>query len=107
MKVIETLRRPHMRGTPVVRTSSGANQIAGITTLASGSASVTVSTTAVKSDSLVLFGIVGNTNQSSGVAKPVEVRSLTDSNWFAFAYADGTTVARDVTIRWLLVDTAG
>ena len=54
---IEVLHRPLFRSAPLVRINSHAAQYAGRTTLSSGSASVTVSTAAVNSDSLLNLNV--------------------------------------------------
>lgn len=54
---IETLQRPLFKSAPLVRTGSHASQYAGRTTLNSGSGTVTVSTAAVNSDSLLYFSV--------------------------------------------------
>lgn len=50
---IETFERPLFKSAALVRTNSHASQYAGRTTIASGSATVVVSTRAVNSDSLI------------------------------------------------------
>lgn len=93
-----------LRGPLSTKTNSDAAQWAGRTTLSSGSNTVTVSTTVVKSDSVILFGIESNTRQSSGFAQPIEVCSLTDGSYFAFTWADqANKPARDTTIMWMIL----
>ena len=53
MPPLEALFSPWFRGTPIIDIRSSSNQFAGRTTLASGSASQVVSTTNVKSNSLI------------------------------------------------------
>ena len=59
---MEQLFGARLRGVPSTEANSTPFQWAGRTTLNSGSATVPVSTTAVKSDSLVLFSTEGNAN---------------------------------------------
>lgn len=75
---LELVQRAFMRGPIVTRINSDVSQWAGRTTLASGSATVTVSTRTVNSDSLVFtalevalpagYSTQGRTNIASGVA---------------------------------------
>lgn len=75
---IETFERPLFKSAPLVRTNSHAAQYAGRTTLSSGSVSVTVSTRAVNSDSLIYpnaqvaipaaFTVQGRTSIASGLS---------------------------------------
>ncbi len=188
---LEALRRAWLTGPMFTRASSGPSQWAGRTTLNSGSATIVVSTFAVKSDSLIRFGIEGNAKlpilagqvtitsgtsfatvsnaafaadslvqltieqaatgakiqQNSGFAQPVEVmslgagsmdvgfavqslnpraddtvisylampadglpsaievRSISDSNYFILGRADGVAIARDSTIMWMIEKT--
>lgn len=53
--VLELLFRPFLKGPLHTKAGSAANQWAGLTTLGSGSATVTVSTNLVNSDSILLF----------------------------------------------------
>ena len=50
---IELLQRPMIKSAPMIKTNSDAGQFAGRTTLSSGSATVTVSTRIVNSDSIL------------------------------------------------------
>lgn len=101
----EQVWRGNLRGPLAVKANSAANQFSGFTTLASGSATVTVSTTSVKSDSLILMGLRGTANVNSATGRPVEVKSIVDSSYFSFGTADGVAMARDTTISWLLFRT--
>src|SRR3990167_7748941 len=58
----ELLRGLQFKGPALVSVNSGPTQFAGRTTLNSGSATVVVSTFAVKSNSLIHFGLEGNAN---------------------------------------------
>lgn len=85
-------------------TLSKNNQWAGRTTIVSGSATQVVSTTAIKSDAIVRYGLVANTRQSSGFANTIEVSSINHGNFFVFAWADANNLpARDTTIMWEIV----
>ncbi len=103
----ELLFKPTLRGPMRTRTNSQEDSFwAGRTTLNSGSATVTVSTSIVQSDSIIQYGVEANTRQDSGVASPIEVMSIQDAVSFAFGTAGGETIARDTTIMWWLMRTS-
>jgi hypothetical protein len=86
---------------------SAANRFAGRTTLSSGSATAVVSTTAVRSDSLILFGILGNANLGSGTAiRGIEVKTISPGGFFVFGTQDGVAIPRDTIIHWLIWQTS-
>ena len=62
------------------RQTSASNQFAGISTIASGSTTVVVSTTVVKSDSG--FYVMGFSNVASHRGNQVSVQSITDGSQF-------------------------
>lgn len=62
MKPKELLFGPTLKGPIMTSVQSGPKQFAGRTTLNSGSATVTVSTFAIQSDSLIHLGLEGNAN---------------------------------------------
>lgn len=104
---IERFNRPQHVGPVMVVTSGVAGTkyvAAGYTTLSSGSASVTVSTTAINSDSLVMHaskpGSIGVV-VSSGDPRIV-VNSVVSAVSFALARADGSTAPWDETVMWEL-----
>lgn len=97
---LEVLRRAFLTGPMLTRASSGPNQFAGRTTLNSGSATVTVSSTVVKSDSIIMLAVEANTRQDSGVAAPIEVMSVFEGGHFTLGTAGTETLARDTTIMW-------
>ncbi len=101
----ELLYKGTLKG-PLRTPTGGANAWAGRTTLNSGSATVTVSSTVVKSDSIIGLTVEANTRQSSGVAQPIEVMSMQEAVSFAFGTADGVAMARDTTIMWQLTNTS-
>ena len=103
----EFLFKPTLRGPMRTRTApTEANPWAGRTTLNPGSATVTVSTSVVKSDSIIQALVEANTRQSSGVATPIEVMSIQEGVSFAFGTAGGETLARDTTIMWDITNTS-
>ena len=103
---LELLRRAFFTGPPVTKAQSASNQFAGRTTLSSGDATVAVSCSVVKSDSIILYGVEANTRQDSGVAAHIEVMSIIDGSGFAFGTAGTETPARDTTIMWQLTNTS-
>lgn len=103
MQTLEQLWRAMFRGVPSIKTQSANNQFAGRTTLNSGSATVTVSTTLVGSDSVILLGAQAPTNQASGVAnRSVEVKSINPTNHFIIGTSDGQAIARNTIVSWVL-----
>lgn len=95
-----------LRGPLFARVNSNAGQYAGITTLASGSATVVVSTTQANSDTLFLLGQVGNANVASGAVKgPIEVKTISPGAWFTLGTIDGVAVARDTLVHWMALQT--
>ena|SRR5581483_4838885 len=95
---------PCLRNPLTLLTNSLANypQFAGRTLLASGSATVEIVTSCVRSDSMILFGSQAPTNTASGKAGFIEVKSINPGAAFSFGIADGNTMARDTTIMWLI-----
>ncbi len=103
----ELLFKPTLRGPMRTRTTGEENPWAGRTVLASGSASVTVSTALIQSDSIVRYGTQPN---SVGVAAnsggAVVVNSIVDSVSFAFARATGVAVPWDEAVMWEVLRTS-
>lgn len=87
-----------------IRASSANNQFVGATVLGSGSATVVVSTTAVKSNSMFFLGAHSLTDQASGVAAAFEVRTIVHGGYFVLSNSDGIADARDATIFWMIVN---
>lgn len=103
---LEQLWRGNQRGPLTLKASSAANQFSGLTTLNSGSATVTVSTTQVKSDALISLTMQAATRQNSGFAKPLEVSSLVHGSYFVIATADGVAIPRSTTVMWEIKHTS-
>lgn len=104
----ELLFKPTLRGPMRTRTvAAEPNPWAGRTTLNSGSATITVSTTLIQSDSIIRYGTQAN---SVGVAAnsggPIVVANVVDGVSFDFASATGIAVPWDRTIMWELVRTS-
>src|SRR3990172_1404300 len=91
-----------LRGPGTTLANSSAQQWAGLTTLASGTAVGSVTTTAVDSDSLIFFTLRASNaaNVSSGQSRSVEVKSITDAVAFTFGTTDGVGIARDTAVMW-------
>lgn len=100
----EQLFRMFLRGPATVKANSAANQFAGQTTVVSGTATGVVSTTAVDSDSLILFGqvAVGATNVLSGQSRTWEVKSINTGLAFTFGTTDGAALSRDTVVHWMI-----
>ena len=103
----ELLFKPTLRGPMRTRTSGEQNPWAGRTTLSSGSATITVSTTLIQSNSIVRYGTQAN---SIGVAAnsggPIVAANVVDGVSFDFARATGVAVPWDETIMWEIVRTS-
>ena len=96
----EVLRNP-------LHTGPGATRVgdfAGRTVMDSGSATVTVSTATVKSDSIITFATeVGTFGVNSGAG--IAVGSIAEGVSFLFGRASGQAVAWDETVMWRLTQT--
>lgn len=103
---LELLFRPFFRGPAMTKASSDATQFAGRTTLNSGDVTVTVSTTAVGSDTLVLFSCLSPTAAASGFGHAIDVRSISPGNWFTLGHRDGIGRGPTTTVLWELRKTS-
>lgn len=102
----EVLYAPKHMGPRITQAQSHAHQWAGRTTLNSGSASVAVGTTAVKSDSIILFNTqVSSINVSANSGGFLAVNSVIEGTGFTFAWASGSAIQYDVTIMWEIMNT--
>ena len=99
---LELLNRALAKGPLMVPTTAGRNQFAGRTALASGTASVTVSTAIVNSDSLIFhaFQVTSTSVASGGVSVALVVNSIVSGISFAFATQDGIGRTPGGTIMW-------
>jgi len=99
----ELLYRGTLKGPLLTSTNSAKTDAwAGVTAIASGTATVVISTTAVKSDSLFQIALQSLTDQASGVGRCVEVRTIVDGGYFILGFADGKTQPRDVNAHWMI-----
>ena len=98
----EQLFSPVFRGRPLTKANSAPGQWAGRTTLTSGTATITVSTTQVKSNSLIFLGAQAPAAVNSATGKPIEVKTMIDSSYFVLGTADGVGMGRDTVISWML-----
>lgn len=103
MSVKEVLHGALLKG-PLVTPTGGSNAWAGITLIASGSTTVQISSTVVKSDSIIIPTIQSLTNTSSGFGPSVEVRTIATGG-FILGHSDGKAQARDVNIHWVVMNT--
>lgn len=101
----EQIFRGFIRRPLLVEIRSAANQFAGFTTLASGSATQVVSTSAISSGDLVFTGFMGPSDTASGTGRMIEVKSIDSGNAFHFGTADGLTIPRDTHIMWMIFKT--
>ncbi len=98
---LELLRRPFFHGPASVRTTAGPQQFAGRTALASGTASVTVSTAVVNSDSIIFHSFQANTTTAgSGTQFSTVVSSIVSGISFALGTADGQGRQPGGTFMW-------
>ncbi len=107
MPFIELMRRVGLLGASTVRAQSAANQFAGITTLANATATITVSTTTVKSDSIIRYGVRAAVGASGAAGGVVHVSTISPGNFFTLAVQDGQNASRDLNIMWEIVRTSG
>ena len=110
MSKLETLFRPLFKGRLTLPTSlnPAGGQFAGRTDIASGGANVEVLTTAVKSNSIIRYGVQvpdGTATAANSAFSQIVVTSLVDSVGFMFARSDDTARARIDTIMWEIVNT--
>jgi hypothetical protein len=97
--------RGMLRNPLTTKAASASNQWAGISTIDSGAATLVISTTIVDSDSLILFGRIGNANVGSGVNKVIEVKTISPGGYFTLGADDGQAITRDTKIHWMVVRT--
>lgn len=99
-----------MRG-PLTTVFSGAHvpqPWAGQAAIASGTATVTVSTNIVTSGALIgVFGVEVNSLDPAVISSGgfVAVNSIVDETSFALAWASGVAVPQDVVVSWLIMPT--
>ena len=104
----ELLFKPLLRGPISTRTApTESNPWAGLTTLNSGDATVTVSTSAVQSDDIIKIaenpGSLGVAANSGG---HIVVTSIVQNTSFIFGRSTGVAVPWDTTIMWELMRTS-
>lgn len=106
----EQIYRGMMRGPLSTLASSAANAWAGITTLASGSVTVAISTTNVNTDSLIFTQMVSadGSDVASNVAGRVsiEVKTIVDASFFLLGTTDTSVIPRDTKIMWMIFKTS-
>lgn len=101
MSIYKYLRGKQFFGQPpVVPTNSGPQMWAGRTTLSSGSATVTVSTNLVRSNSLILLGV--HAGVSSGTQR-IDVRTIVHGSYFTLGWSDGASKVNDAVIMWAMI----
>ena len=98
--------------TPTRATAAGSGGFAGYTRLGSGAASIVISTTSVKSNSLIMLGMphvkgAAPAAQASGVIPGLlAVTTISHGGYFTMAWMGGISYAQDVDIPWQIVDQA-
>ncbi len=100
----EVFRRPKFRGPSFMQSPAGRGQFAGLTTLASGSASVTVSTGVINSNSMFRLATIANSvGAASNSGGHVVVNSIVSGVSFALARATATAIPWDEVVSWEIV----
>lgn len=92
-----------VKGPFQVDPSSNASQFVGQVLVASGSATATVSTVLVNSDSLIFLTAVGNASIASAQSRGFEVRTMSPGNFFTVGTPDAQPLARDTTINFMML----
>lgn len=100
----EQLWRAFLRGAPTTRASSAVNQWAGVNTIATGAATVTISTTVVDSDSLIFTTVFAHAPAGS-VGLVVHVGTISPGNFFTLVTADAQNAPRPLRVMWLVFKT--
>lgn len=85
-----------------VATTSASNQFAGRTNITSASATVVISTSIVKSDSIVFLGFQLPSNEAVTTSLgPLCVKTISDGGYFTVGWANGGNVAAaQVAVLW-------
>lgn len=97
---LESLFGGWLKGPFRTRATSAANQFAGRTTIASGTATVVISTSIVNSDSLIFLGLEGNANVASGTGKTLEVKTISSGGYFTLGTQDGIGFGGSRILMW-------
>jgi hypothetical protein len=71
-----------------------------------GTATVTVSTTTVRSDSIIRYGIRAVPTASGAGGSVIHVSTISPKNFFTFAVADGQVTTRDLNVMWEIMQTS-
>lgn len=105
---LETSFRPLFKGKLTLPTSGNpaGGQFAGRTTIGSGQTHVVVTTSAVKSDSIIRYGVqIGSMSLVSSGVGHIAVNSIVDSTTFAFARHNAYPQKWDDVVMWEIVNT--
>lgn len=97
---LETLFGGWFKNPGITATASSNTQFAGLTTLVSGSATVTVSTTNCRSDDIIFITPQHMTAQNSGFGVGVSVRSINPGNAIVMGWSDGLGRGFTTTLMW-------
>jgi len=97
---IELVRRGLLKDPLLLSVASRTNAFAGLTTLNSGTAFVTISTAAVASGQLIYAQLSVATTCGSGIGYQTGVSSIVDGVSFAYGYIDGQGRAPGGTVMW-------
>lgn len=83
--------------------STGGKHFAGVSTVLSGSATIVVSTTQVKSNSGILLSMQRTSFGSSGQAPALQVSTIIDSTSFVLAWGDNVAKSGDTRVTWQII----
>jgi hypothetical protein len=106
MPTFHKLRRFLQHGPLYTSIRTASNAWSGRSLVASGTATLSIPTTVVNSDSLIFLSPQGTANVSSGQPRGFEVKSINPDVGFVMGTPDGAAVARDTTIMWNIFKTS-
>jgi hypothetical protein len=106
MGKLEQLYGAMLRGVPTVQTSAKGvgTQWAGIATINSNAASVTVACTHVQSDSLIFTNFRTDSAVTSGQARGLKISSISPGSMFIIGSADNQAIISSTVteVMWML-----
>jgi len=103
---VEQLFNPLLHGPLTTESNSATVQWAGVTTITTAAATITVSNTLVNSNSLILYGVYRDGHQSSGVSRCIEVKTIASGAYFIFGTADNVAYQTNAVIHWFIMPTS-
>ena len=101
----EQLYKAILRAALTTEARSANNQWAGRTSITTAAATATVSTTAVASDSLIIYTLQLATAQASGTRIGLRTKTIADGSYFTIATDDDVALVTNGTIHWFIMPT--